>query len=163
MNKIFALVFYSVLLVALCAGCNHTGPSGSQQVRKPAPVFPTLVKPVEKLQPAGGEGTTAAGGSGSTLNAPLPAGPAPLELKPAGESQVLPTGGSSSIVLPVKATPMEKPRTTTSRDKVSATGFHDKDQDEPTQERPNPLDTGTPQGIVPLQAPPVSAQPMQVR
>lgn len=41
---------------------------------------------------------------------------------------------------PQQAKPVQKPQATSDRDKVGATGYHDKDQDEPTQERPNPLD-----------------------
>lgn len=41
---------------------------------------------------------------------------------------------------PLQARPVQKPQATSDRDKAGATGYHDKDQDEPTQERPNPLD-----------------------
>ncbi len=44
-------------------------------------------------------------------------------------------------VKPMKATPVGKPQSVGTREKLSATGYHDKDQDEPTQERPNPIDT----------------------
>ena len=43
-------------------------------------------------------------------------------------------------VKPMKARPVEKPQSVGTRDKVSATGYFDKEQDEPTQERPNPND-----------------------
>lgn len=44
-------------------------------------------------------------------------------------------------VKPMKARPVEKPQNVGTREKLSATGYFDKDQDEPTQERPNPIDT----------------------
>ncbi len=44
-------------------------------------------------------------------------------------------------VKPLKAKPAEKPQAVSNREKVSAAGFQSKDDDEPTQERPNPIDT----------------------
>ncbi|MDX9821362.1 MAG: hypothetical protein RBT20_05475 [Syntrophales bacterium] len=58
-----------------------------------------------------------------------------------------------TTVAPRKAQPAEKPAATGQRDKVSATGFFDKEQDEPTQERPNPLDAKAARGIDPGQNP----------
>ncbi len=58
-----------------------------------------------------------------------------------------------TTVAPRKAQPAEKPVATGQRDKVSATGFFDKEQDEPTQERPNPLDAKAARGIDPGQIP----------
>ena len=58
-----------------------------------------------------------------------------------------------STVAPRKAQPAEKPVATGQRDKLSATGYFDKEQDEPTQERPNPLDAKAARGIDPGQIP----------
>jgi len=53
-----------------------------------------------------------------------------------------------------KARPTQKPRATSSRDKVSSTGYHHgQDQDEPTQERPNPLDAKAARGLDPVREP----------
>ena len=40
----------------------------------------------------------------------------------------------------LQAKPVQMPQATSDRDKAGATGFHDKEQDEPTQEHPNPMD-----------------------
>ncbi|HPJ97234.1 MAG: hypothetical protein PHV00_11360 [Syntrophales bacterium] len=56
--------------------------------------------------------------------------------------------GQTEQVRPQKAQPAQMPQATSDRDKVSATGFHDKEQDEPTQERPNPLDTKAAKGAL---------------
>lgn len=52
-----------------------------------------------------------------------------------------------------KAQPTQMPRATSNRDKVSVTGYHDKEQDEPTQERPNPLDAKAARGLDPVRDP----------
>jgi hypothetical protein len=53
-----------------------------------------------------------------------------------------------------KAKPVEMPKTTSKCDQVSATGYHDKEEGEETQDfRPNPLDNNTFQAINPLQDP----------
>ncbi|MBN2654352.1 MAG: hypothetical protein JXR79_04465 [Nitrospirae bacterium] len=46
-----------------------------------------------------------------------------------------------SATKPLKAKPVEKPKSTSKRDQVSATGYHDKEEGEETQElKPNVLD-----------------------
>lgn len=53
-----------------------------------------------------------------------------------------------------KARPAKMPQKTTGKDRVSATGYHNNyDQDEPTQERPNPLDAKAARGLDPVRDP----------
>lgn len=51
-----------------------------------------------------------------------------------------PAAQKQQTVKPMKAKPVGKPNSVGTREKLSATGYFDKEQDEPTQERPNPVD-----------------------
>lgn len=149
-----------------CSGCAGIGPAG-----KPAPVFPIQVQPADKLQPAAVDGYTAADSREGARNAVSPVAPAVREIRPvqpsspactsSGGSPAAPVSSGPTSISPIKALPVEKPRTTSDRDRVSATGYGDKDQDEPTQELPNPLDSGTIQKIETLKAPVM--KPVQTR
>lgn len=54
------------------------------------------------------------------------------------EGQTVPLVQKPAGISPIKAKPAQKPKTTSSRDKVSVTGYGE-DPGEETQERPNPL------------------------
>ena len=57
-----------------------------------------------------------------------------------GLAQAAPVVDKPKAIRPLQAKPAHMPAVTSDRDKVGATGYHDKEQDEPTQERLNPLD-----------------------
>ncbi|NLD35669.1 MAG: hypothetical protein GX654_02250 [Desulfatiglans sp.] len=63
------------------------------------------------------------------------------------------TSKESIINKPKKAKPVEMPQAASKRDQVSATGYHDKEVGEETQEMPNPLDNTSPQITDPLKDP----------
>lgn len=54
------------------------------------------------------------------------------------EGPVVPQVQKPAGISPIKAKPAQKPKSTSSKDKVSVTGYGD-DPGEETQERPNPL------------------------
>ena len=69
---------------------------------------------------------------------------------------VKPKGATAEKIMTDKtqqAKPVEMPQATSKRDQLSATGYHDKEEGEETQERPNPLDKNSSQVINPLHDP----------
>lgn len=68
------------------------------------------------------------------------------------ENQAVPQVQKPAGISPIKAKPAQKPKSTSSKDKVSVTGYGE-DPGEETQERPNPLNKQGVNRPEPIKAP----------